>query len=687
MKPRCTGVLRPAILLFALLSPMDFAVAQQRPLPRPPAAGVQTTPDTLRHVPPDSTKGFVNDSTRALLPDSLVHYFLPSLPGSLNPRMDSPDAITDTSMEWISARTLNEVIAARAGIYGSDPSNAGQYYPLTIRGAGLRTNSVLVDGRSMADPASGMYNLSLFPVEMAERVEVVTGPRSFLYGTGSAGGTINIVTHTPSHRIPFTKIRYEEAAYDHTCSDGSFSQNLTRRTNLSAGYQYLGTGLRFYNSAHEQWNIRGALRYFLLPQVSMILSEHYGQTHSGLNGGINYLTTGFTYSFEPAWAEVYSTTAYEKLTRHDVDLRVIGMLLPDSTDLSTLNVYYSSNLREYRDQTTYGVTTFQQDQRSSWMGVRAQQSATLGWHHLSAALNCEMRQVEGSPTLGRLRSTSFSAWAIDEMELSDGLRVAAYGRAESYRGSQYAGIGGDIRMRLGASLTLRGGLSVADRAPSNAELYWADSTITRYDAIGTEQHALLEAGLEWVNQDLGSVRLSLAHRTITNPILVAPYDGRAPLPGVYLYNGDKVTSISTELAVQLRFFRYILMEGTGTFMLRRDGSGAWMSDYPRFWGEGGLYLAGSFFGDKLDLKAGVRSQIRTRHDGYFLSPQAVFAVPNTITPLGMASTMDLLAVARIGSAYVHIMWENVTSTRYFSSAFTPALERAVRFGISWEFLN
>jgi outer membrane cobalamin receptor len=626
------------------------------------------------------------DTSAHAVPDSLFHYTLPVLPGSLNRHMDRRDVITDTSMEWYAERTLNEVVAGQPGIYGSDPSGTGQYFPLSVVGAGMRSNTVLVDGRPMADPASGIYALSMFPMDMAEQVEVVAGPRSFLYGTGSAGSTINIVTHTPWYRIPFTKIRYEEAVYDHTSSSGSFSQNLTRRTNLSFGYQYLAMGLRNENSAHEQWNFRGALRYHLLPNLSVILSEHYAQTQTGLNGGINFDLTGFSKAFMPAYAKVYSTTAYEKLTRHDVDVRFVGSFLPDSADLSTLSFYYSGNLREYRDVNSDNSVNVSEDHRSSWSGVRAQQNATIGRHHLSASVSCELRQVEGSPALGRLKSTSFSGWAMDDMELQDWLHVAAYARSEAFNDSHYGGLGADMRASIGDGFTVRAGASLADRAPSFAELWWADSTVTRPNPIGPERHLILEAGLEWSNPDHGTVSLMLTRRRIANPILTAPFDGSADIPLVYLYNGDQITTLSTELSMRVWLLRHILVEGSGTYMLRHDGSDAVMTDYPKFWGQGGIYLAGKFFGDKLDLKAGARGHFRTSHDGYFFSARSQFAVPNTLT-LGMASTVDLLAVAHIGSAYVHIMWENVTSVRYFSSAYTPALERAVRFGISWEFSN
>jgi len=661
--------------------------AQDRPPQKPPLQLHPAQTDSIIHAAADTSQRERADSSKRGLPDSLVHYFLPPHPGSLNQRLDSLDVLTDEEMEWMSARTLNQVFSSQPGVFGSEPSSVGQYFPLSVRGAGWRSNTILVDGRPAADPASGFYNLSLFPMEQAERVEVITGPRSFLYGPGGTGGTLNIVTKNGAHRIPFTKIRYEEAGYNHTYSDGSFNQNLTRRSNLSFGYQYIGTDGRFLNSPHEQWNIRGAVRYHLLPKVSLVLSELYTQTQTGLNGGINYPATGFQLAFDNTRASPYSTTAYEKLTRHDLDLKCTGMFLPDSTDLTTLAVYYSSNLREYRTGESNESQYPLQDQRSSWSGLRAQQSASLGMHTLSGGVTLEVRQVEGSPTLGRLQHPSFSVWAMDEMALSPSLHVAVYGRSEVFRGEQTPGLGADLRADLGGGFSFRGGAALAQRAPTYPELFWVDSTLVRDGSIATEKHRLVEAGVAWTGHDIGTVQLMLAQRSVSNPILTSQYATGAPFPGVRLYNGDDITTLTAELSLELRLFGYVKVEGTGTYMLRHDASGSQLNDYPAFWGEGGIYLAGMFFNENLDLKAGVHGRVTTGYSGYLLSPSSLFAVPNTIASLGMGSTLDLVAIAHVGSAYVHLMWENLTNTRFFTSPFTPALDRALRFGISWEFAN
>jgi outer membrane cobalamin receptor len=666
------------------------AQAQEHPGEKPHSPPPSAKPDTSRHALPDTAGHPTSDSSHHVQPDSLVRYLLPSLPGSVDRHLDPLDVVDNIAMEWQSARTLEHVLSSTPGIFGNDPSSVGQYFPLIQRGAGMRSSTVLVDGRPIADPASGFYNLSLFPMDMAERLEIMRGPRSFLYGPGGSGGTLNIVTRTRTSRIPFTKIRYEEAGYNHTYSAGAFNQNLTRRSNLSLQYQYLGTDGRYLNSPHEQWNIGGDLRYHLTPRLSVILSEHYGQTQTGLYGGIDYLHTGFQLSFFPTLALPYSTVANEKLTRHDVDMRFIGMFLPDSTDLTTLTLYYSSNLREYRDMegnVTDGAANVMQDNRTSWLGARMQQSATLGPHDLSASISFEARRVEESPVLGSRANASVAAWGLDELSLGQHFSLAAFARWELFRGEQTTGAGVDAKLRGPGGITVFGGASVSQRYPTYPELFWTDSTVARDGPITSENHRLIEAGIEWVDTVYGHARIALAHRSIGNPILTAPFAGSGPLPGVRIFNGDRVNTLTAELSLDLRLFHFIQIEGSGTYMLRQDASGGVMDDYPQFWGEGGIYLSGTFLSNELELKAGARGHITTRYSGYLFSPGALFMVPNTVTSLGMGSTLDLLAVAHIGSAYVHIIWENVTSTKYFTSPFTPALDRTVRFGISWEFMN
>ena len=66
---------------------------------------------------------------------------------------------------------------------------------LGIRGAGFEQVVVLVNGVRMSDPQTGHFDLDLaVPLDLIERVEVLRGPSSAVYGSDAVGGVVNIVT-------------------------------------------------------------------------------------------------------------------------------------------------------------------------------------------------------------------------------------------------------------------------------------------------------------------------------------------------------------------------------------------------------------------------------------------------------------------------------------------------------------
>jgi len=68
---------------------------------------------------------------------------------------------------------------------------------ISLQGAGAGRTLVLVDGRPVAGDVGGVVDLSQFPAEALERVEIVEGPMSTLYGSDALGGVINLITRRP----------------------------------------------------------------------------------------------------------------------------------------------------------------------------------------------------------------------------------------------------------------------------------------------------------------------------------------------------------------------------------------------------------------------------------------------------------------------------------------------------------
>lgn len=622
------------------------------------------------------------DSTHAAA-DTVFHVFVPKDLGTLDGGLDSTTTLTHSALAWIDARSLTDVLATQPGFIIRDQQSIGQYSAPTIRGIDWRSTAVLMNGRTLADPATGYFDPQHTPEGTIENVEVVTGPRAFLYGLNSTGGAVNVVTRNYNSNRAYTRLRYAQSGYEYTTTDGTFSQNVSRRVNITAGFQHQGTDGRFDNSVYDWWDFRGKIRYGVNEHLAAVISENFTSTYTDLNGGVN-LDKSY-YALDPNQATVVNTDSYEKITRHDVDAALAGSFFDDTTATSTLQIYYSSNLREYRDEENRSSPNgifVQEDHRSSWMGGRFSQFLTVLSQRLNLGGEVELRQVEGSPTIGRHRRVLAAAWLKDEWTWEDRLDLAAYGRIDHFEGRTRQSLGGDAALRLTEVFSLTGGVSLSHRLPNFTEEYWSDSTVSRTGTIEPERHTLVQAGVRAGFNSDATAAFTLTHRVIDHPIL-AEYNGAGPVfPLVQFTNGSRQTLTTADIAFSVRHW-ILLWEGTGTFFIRKLND----EDLPRVWLTGGVYWRDTLFHSNLDIKAGFRGWYRSEHRGMIFNPQVGVYVPNPGPKLGQAATVDFVLVAHIGDAFIHLVWENLPGIYYYASPYYPGLDRELRLDLAWDFWN
>ena len=116
-------------------------------------------------------------------------------------RKDIPNSVIlmdKIDIEESSAKSLGELLANEPGIdlrtygnYGGAPEE------IHIRGMSGNATQVFVNGVNINSPALGVADVSRIPLNTIERIEVIKGSGSLLYGSGAMGGTINIITKTP----------------------------------------------------------------------------------------------------------------------------------------------------------------------------------------------------------------------------------------------------------------------------------------------------------------------------------------------------------------------------------------------------------------------------------------------------------------------------------------------------------
>lgn len=105
---------------------------------------------------------------------------------------------TRKDIERLQVRSVAELLERVPGVSISRTGGAGSQTGLFVRGTSTAQTLVLVDGQRISAASSGTSSLEFLSPEQIERVEVVRGARSALYGSDAIGGVVQIFTRQGS---------------------------------------------------------------------------------------------------------------------------------------------------------------------------------------------------------------------------------------------------------------------------------------------------------------------------------------------------------------------------------------------------------------------------------------------------------------------------------------------------------
>ena len=147
----------------------------------------------------------------------------------------SVTVVTNEEMQRNQWRTVQEVLRYVPGVSVQQSGGPGTQTSVFVRGANSNQTLVLIDGINVSDPASGngAVDFAHFMTENLDRVEIVRGPMSTLYGSQAIGGVINMVTKAgkgPMNGGAFTelgtRLQTNSGGYVRG-SEGRFNYNFT----------------------------------------------------------------------------------------------------------------------------------------------------------------------------------------------------------------------------------------------------------------------------------------------------------------------------------------------------------------------------------------------------------------------------------------------------------------------------
>jgi outer membrane receptor for ferrienterochelin and colicins len=115
-------------------------------------------------------------------------------------KIDSPvivNLIDSKTLAQVAATDLSEGLRFQPGLRVETDCQTCNYTQLRMNGLQGGYSQILINSRPIFSPLTGLYGLQQIPVNMIERIEVVRGGVSALYGSSAIGGTVNVITKIP----------------------------------------------------------------------------------------------------------------------------------------------------------------------------------------------------------------------------------------------------------------------------------------------------------------------------------------------------------------------------------------------------------------------------------------------------------------------------------------------------------
>lgn len=166
--------------------------------------------------------------------------------------------ITRQEIEQAPVRSVEDLLNHVAGVDILQRGPHGVQADISLRGGSFDQTAILLNGVNLTNPHTGHYSFNI-PINLSdiERVEIVQGPSSLVYGASAFAGGVNIITKKDTHSNGFVKM--EGGMHGLFGAEGRAAYNAKQSTHsLSAGYKHSDGYIRNsdYNITNVLWQSR-----------------------------------------------------------------------------------------------------------------------------------------------------------------------------------------------------------------------------------------------------------------------------------------------------------------------------------------------------------------------------------------------------------------------------------------------
>ena len=177
--------------------------------------------------------------------------------------------------------SLGELLGRQAGITIIGSNNApGANNDVYMRGAGTGNLLILIDGLPAYDVSTirETFDINFIPLGEIERIEILKGGQSTLYGSDAVAGVVNIITKTNETKKPNVQLHLQQGSYNARTIDLSSSGKVGK---LKYKMQYLRSTADGFSSAIDTtkqggFDKDGFKQNFLMAQLGSASDEKWG---------------------------------------------------------------------------------------------------------------------------------------------------------------------------------------------------------------------------------------------------------------------------------------------------------------------------------------------------------------------------------------------------------------------------
>lgn len=384
---------------------------------------------------------------------------------------NAPASISVISREQIEDKAYRDITDALKDVPGVVVTGGGSSSDISIRGMSSQYTLFLVDGRRVSTRATrpnsdnaGIEQGWLPPLESIERIEVIRGPMSSLYGSDAMGGVINVITKKTYNRGKWLGSLHTEATFQqHRRSGDLYQTDAYVSGPLIDGL--LGMKLsgllsrrqedRILNGYNEQRMRNGAATFTLTPDDRNSIDIDIATERQDRNS-----TPGKSQAAESCRGTVCTTNSRSENRYQHTTYALAHHGYYDALNISSYLQQEETN-NPGRAMKSYNTTLNTQGQ---WL--LDEHAITLGGQYSYEKLHDDGNQLEAAAGLNKLTRWSRAVFAEDEWAITRSFSLTGGVRMDKDQnyGTHWTPRGYGV-WHLNDQWTVKGGISAGYRSP------------------------------------------------------------------------------------------------------------------------------------------------------------------------------------------------------------------------------